>query len=155
MAPELDELRRREAMAEEMGGEEKVRRQHENGRLTVRERIDQLLDTGSWHEIGKIAGVAAYDEHGELVSLRPSNFVMGRGRIDHRPVVVAGDDFTVRGGAADASIWEKQARAEQMANELRMPIVRLIDGTVAVAPSRRWRPPAAPTCPPTRRGTGS
>lgn len=127
--PELDELRRREALAEEMGGEEKVRRQHDNGRLTVRERIDQLLDPGSFHETGKIAGVATYDDEGALVSLRPSNFVMGRGRIDGRPVVVGGDDFTVRGGAADASIWEKQSRSEQMANELRMPIIRLIDGT--------------------------
>lgn len=127
--PELDELRRREAMAEEMGGEEKVRRQHDNGRLTVRERIDQLLDPGSFHEVGKIAGVAEYDDDGTLMSLRPSNFVMGRGRVEGRPVVVGGDDFTVRGGAADASIWEKQSRAEQMANELRMPIIRLVDGT--------------------------
>ena len=54
---------------------------------------------------------------------------MGRGRIDGRPVVVGGDDFTVRGGAADASICQKQVHAEQMANELRLPIVRLVDGT--------------------------
>ena len=54
---------------------------------------------------------------------------MGFARIDGRRVVVGGDDFTVRGGAADASIGGKQVYAEKMARELRMPIVRLVDGT--------------------------
>ena len=113
-----------------MGGPEKVARHKAAGRLTVRERIDALLDPGSFHEIGMLAGRAAYDSEGsELVDFSPTNFVMGRGRIDGRPVVVGGDDFTVRGGAADASIWQKQAMSEQMANELRLPIVRLIDGS--------------------------
>ena len=111
-----------------MGGPEKVARQHAAGRLTVRERIDALLDPGSFHEIGALAGKATY-ESGELTELRPTNFVMGRGRIDGCPVVVGGDDFTVRGGAADASIFQKQVHAEQMARELRIPIVRLVDGT--------------------------
>src|SRR5437899_1879637 len=62
-------------------------------------------------------------------SFTPANFVMGRARIEGRPVVVGGDDFTVRGGAADASIFQKQVHAEQMANELRLPIVRLVDGS--------------------------
>ena len=50
--PELDELRRREALAREMGGADKVKRQHEGGRLTVRERIDRLADKDSFREIG-------------------------------------------------------------------------------------------------------
>ena len=54
---------------------------------------------------------------------------MGRGRIDGRPVVVGGDDFTVRGGAADASIFQKQVHAERMAHDLGLPIVRLVDGS--------------------------
>lgn len=127
--PEIDELRRREEFARKMGGPEKVKRQHDGGKLTVRERIDRLLDPGSFREIGAIAGKAEYDADGNLVSLSPSNFVCGRGRIDGRPVVVGGDDFTVRGGAADASIWEKQEISEQMAHDVRLPIVRLIDGT--------------------------
>jgi acetyl-CoA carboxylase carboxyltransferase component len=126
--PEVAELRRREALAHRMGGVEKVQRQHDNGKLTVRERIDALLDPGTFHEIGAIAGTATY-EGGELVDLVATNFVMGRGRVDGRAVVVGGDDFTVRGGAADASIWQKQVHAERMANELRLPIVRLVDGT--------------------------
>ncbi|MBT3248953.1 MAG: methylmalonyl-CoA carboxyltransferase [Actinobacteria bacterium] len=128
-APELEELRAREALAEQMGGQEKVDRQHDRGKKDVRQRIDLLLDEGSFHEIGKIAGRPTYDADGQLVDLQPANFIFGRGRIDKRPVVVAGDDFTVRGGAADASIPAKQVAAEQMAGELRLPIVRLIDGT--------------------------
>ncbi|MEE3275641.1 MAG: carboxyl transferase domain-containing protein, partial [Actinomycetota bacterium] len=112
-----------------MGGEEKVRRQHERGKLDVRQRIDALLDDGSFHEIGKIAGTPTYDDEGNLADLRAANFVFGRGQIDGRTVVVAADDFTVRGGAADASIITKQIAAEQMALELRLPLVRLIDGT--------------------------
>src|SRR5437588_2287654 len=125
---EVEELRRREELAKRMGGEEKVARQHAAGRLTVRERIDALLDPGSFHEVGAIAGRAEYSS-GELTEFRPANFVMGRGRVDGRTVVVAGDDFTVRGGAADASIFQKQVFAEQMANELRLPLIRLVDGT--------------------------
>src|SRR5215204_2178606 len=56
--PELDDLARREAFAREMGGVDKVKRQHDQGRLTVRERIDGLVDAKSFHEIGAISGVA-------------------------------------------------------------------------------------------------
>jgi acetyl-CoA carboxylase carboxyltransferase component len=127
-SPEVEELRRREAMAREMGGIDKVARQHAAGRLTVRERIDALLDAGSFHEVGALAGRATY-EGTELTEFRAANFVMGRGRIDGRAVVVGGDDFTVRGGAADASIFAKQVHAERMAHDLRLPLVRLVDGT--------------------------
>lgn len=127
--PELDELRRREAMAREGGGADKTARQHTAGRLTVRERIDKLVDDGSFHEIGAIAGAAQYDEDGELVRLTPSNNVMGRARIDGRRIVVSGDDFTVRGGSADATIPEKNILAERMAAELRLPIIRIIEGS--------------------------
>ncbi len=127
--PELDELARREAMADEMGGAEKVARQHERGKLDIRQRIEKLVDPDSFHEIGKTSGAATYDENGDLVTFSPANFVFGRAMIDQRPVVIAGDDFTVRGGAADASIAEKQIAAEAMAGELGLPIVRLLDGT--------------------------
>ena len=59
--PELDELARREAFAREMGGVEKVKRQRDQGRLTVRERIDGLIDAKSFHEIGAISGSAEYE----------------------------------------------------------------------------------------------
>lgn len=127
--PEIDELRRRQALAARMGGPDKVKRQHDGGKLTVRERIDALLDPGSFREIGSVAGRGTYDDDGNLVDFNASNTIVGRGRIDGRPIVLQGDDFTVRGGAADAAIWAKSTMAEQMANELRLPMIRLVDGT--------------------------
>src|SRR5271166_2880405 len=106
-----------------------VQRQHTAGRLTVRERIHHLLDPGSFHEAGALAGNAQYDAHGNLTGFTPSNFVVGTGRIDGRPVVVGGDDFTVRGGAADARVGDKMGHGEKVARGMRMPIVRLVDGT--------------------------
>ena len=126
---DIEELSKREKLAEEMGGKEKLKRQRDNNRLNVRERINLLFDKDTFHEIGKIAGKAEYNEKGELVNFTPSNFVMGRGNINGRKVVVGGDDFTVRGGAADAAIAQKQIMAEQFANEYRLPLVRLIEGT--------------------------
>jgi acetyl-CoA carboxylase carboxyltransferase component len=127
--PELDELARREAFAREMGGVDKVKRQHDQGRLTVRERIDKLIDKGSFHEIGAVSGIGEYDSSGELQKLTPANCVFGRARVDGRTVVVVGDDFTVRGGSADASISAKPLMAEEMAHDFRLPIIRIIEGS--------------------------
>jgi acetyl-CoA carboxylase carboxyltransferase component len=126
---EIDEIRRREELARLMGGSANVERTHTAGRLTVRERIDRLLDPGTFHESGALAGQTKYDAQGILTSFTPSNFVAGTGRIEGRPVVVGGDDFTVRGGAADASVGNKMGHAEKLARGMRMPMVRLVDGT--------------------------
>ena len=126
---DLEELRRRSALAEKMGGEEKLARQHARGKLDARERLKRLLDKNSFREIGKIAGRGAYDDKGELTDFSPSNFIFGRGRINGSPVVASADDFTVRGGAADAAIHRKFGQAEQMAHELKLPLIRMIDGT--------------------------
>jgi acetyl-CoA carboxylase carboxyltransferase component len=125
----LDELERRKSLAREMGGPGKVKRQHDNGKLTVRERIERLLDAGSFREIGSLAGTGEYDEHGELINFTPANQVIGRGTLDGRPVAIYGDDFTVRGGAADGANKEKILYPEHMANGLRIPLIRLVDGT--------------------------
>ena len=127
--PELDELKRRETFAEQLGGPQRVKRQHDGGRLTIRERIEKLADAGTFREIGKIAGIASYDDQNNLEHLTPSNFVFGRAQLDGRPVVIGGDDFTVRGGSADATIKEKNLLSEQMANQLRLPLVRLVEGS--------------------------
>lgn len=127
--PEILEIQRRTELAKGMGGAANIQRQHDGGKLTVRERIDRLVDAGSFAETGVLAGKAEYDDEGNLTSFLPANFVAGFARIDGRRVVVGGDDFTVRGGAADAAIAGKQVYAEKMARELRIPIVRLVDGT--------------------------
>src|SRR5262249_61283406 len=95
---EMDELRRREAMAEELGGPERVKRQHAGGRMTIRERIAKLVDPGTFHEVGKIAGKATYDATNDLETFTPSNFVFGRAKGDGRPVVVGRGRIPRRGG---------------------------------------------------------
>ena len=126
---EIDELKHREELAQEMGGEERIQRQHDNGRLTVRERIEKLVDKDSFHEIGALAGKAEYDTEGNLQNFTPSNFVLGTADINGRRVVLGGDDFTVRGGAADAKVGDKSGYGEQYALEMRLPLVRLVDGS--------------------------
>lgn len=126
---EIERIEARREAAAEMGGADKVAIQHAKGKLTVLERIDQLLDAGTFREIGSLAGVGRCANDGELQQFTPANLRFGWGRIDGRSVVVSGDDFTVRGGAADAAIHEKLVQAEQMANEFKMPIVRLLDGS--------------------------
>ncbi|MEC9346856.1 MAG: carboxyl transferase domain-containing protein [Pseudomonadota bacterium] len=128
-SPELDELRLRHSMTKGMGGPDKVARQHAGGRKTVRERVEGVLDPGSFHEIGGLVGKGQYDENGKLVHLMPNNSVMGRGTVNGRTVVIAGDDFTVRGGSADATNKAKSLYPEQMARELRVPIIRMIEGS--------------------------
>lgn len=125
----LEQKARREVYAEAMGGEEKVSRQKARGKLTARERLDRIVDDGSFREIGKLAGSGEYDDEGKFLKSSPSNFIFGQGAIGGRPVVASADDFTVRGGASDAAIYRKFIHAEKMAAEFGMPIVRMIDGT--------------------------
>ena len=126
--PEVDELKRRIEMSKAMGGPENVARQHANGRLTVRERITRLIDPDTFHEVGALTGKPTY-EGDRLTDITPSNFVLGTARIEGRRVIVGGDDFTVRGGAADGVVGYKAGYGELMARELRLPIVRLVDGS--------------------------
>ncbi len=125
---EIDELAHRKALAAQMGGAERVARQKAAGKLTVRERFDLFCDPGTFSEIGAVAGVGTYDADGNLVGFTPSNVVAGVAEVDGRPVVVSGDDFTVRGGSAEATIPAKRDFAEQIAIELGLPHVRLVDG---------------------------
>nr|WP_298930590.1 carboxyl transferase domain-containing protein [uncultured Erythrobacter sp.] len=126
---ELEELRHREALAEQMGGADKVARQHGRGKMDARARLAALCDEGSFREIGKIAGKGHYDENGDLTGVTPAPFLFGKATVNGRPIVATADDFTIRGGAADAGIKRKMVQAEQMAHELKLPIVKMIDGT--------------------------
>lgn len=126
--PEIDELKRRNKMAEKMGGQTGIDIQHERGKLTIRERIDLLADPGSFREIGQLAGAATYDGD-KLVDVRPSNMVIGQCHVNGRKVVLNGGDFTVRGGSADGSIGNKGGHAQRMALDWRIPYIRLLDAT--------------------------
>jgi acetyl-CoA carboxylase carboxyltransferase component len=126
---EVAELRRRQAMVAEMGGKDRVERQHQAGRLTVRERVDRMLDPGSFREVGSVSGFAEYDADQTLKAFHASNCVVGRGTVDGRPVMIAGDDFTLRGGSAEAAIWPKLRMSETLATEFRLPLIRMIEGS--------------------------
>ena len=85
---EISEIRLREKLAKQQGGSEAVKLQHDKGRLTLRERIDILLDDNSFEEMGKIAGGSEVDDKGKLESLTPANFILGFGKINERNVDV-------------------------------------------------------------------
>lgn len=127
--PEVDEIAKRGKLAEAMGGAEKLKKQKAGGKLNARQRIAGLVDKGSFRELGKLGGVATYDDKGVLTDFLPSNMIVGRAKIDQRPVVVQSDDFTVRGGAADAAIHAKLVQSEKLAGEYHMPLIRMIEGT--------------------------
>ncbi|MGD8564323.1 MAG: carboxyl transferase domain-containing protein [Desulfarculaceae bacterium] len=124
---EVDEITRRKALAQRMGGPENVSRHHRAGRLTARERIDLLVDEGSFREYGALAGQAVYDEQNNLVGFTPANVVIGSARLNGRRVVVSAEDFTVRGGSSEATRSEKWIWAETLALEMGQPLIRLVD----------------------------
>jgi len=106
-----------------------VVRQRSRGKLTCRERIGLLLDEGTFREVGSVAGFASYDEAGKVTDFTPANMVGGWGKIDGRPAVVCADDFTSRGGHADGAIAAKSGYLDRLALELRIPSIRLLDGS--------------------------
>ncbi len=125
---EAEEIRRRRELALAHGGETAVTRQHQKGRLTIRERIDLLLDEGSFEEVGPAAGSGVRDEHGELVGFDPANFILGFGRVNGQRVVVGGEDFTVRGGSPSPAGLRKSVYTEELALQYKIPLVRLHEG---------------------------
>jgi acetyl-CoA carboxylase carboxyltransferase component len=149
--PEVDEIERRRALAQQHGGEKAVARHHQRGRLTVRERIDALVDIESFREHGRIAGDAETDEGGGLKSFTPANVVVGTARVDGRPVVVCGDDFTLRGAAYSPTGLKKGLYADELAIRRRVPLVRLLEAggaSVAGASGTRGRSGYDFTAPP-------
>ncbi|WP_245409837.1 acyl-CoA carboxylase subunit beta [Pararhizobium haloflavum] len=124
---EMKELAFRRDKAMAMGGEEAIAFQHDRGKNTIRERLDDLLDAGTFRELGTLAGKGSYGDDGRLVDFTPSNAVIGTGRVDRRKVVVSGDDFTIRAGSSEATVSDKWVYAERLAHEYRMPLVRLVD----------------------------
>jgi len=132
--PELEELAEKRELSKRMGGTEGIDRQHAQGRLTVRERLEVLLDPDSFQEVGTMNGVARYDENDRLVTFRPDSSVRGYGLIDGRKVILQGGDFTIRGGASDGSvnaagIAGKGRDITSFAADLGVPMIRLLDSS--------------------------
>ena len=126
---EVEEIEKRKKLAYELGGKENIIRQHNSGKMTVRERIDLLLDPGSFKETGVMAGAATYiNNNQDLETLTPCPVVIGKGKINGRRVIVQGDDFTIRGASVGRLFKAKLAYNGKMAHEMRLPLVRLLDG---------------------------
>jgi len=127
--PEVEEIRRRQELAEQMGGPEEVERQRRRGKLTVRERIALLADPGTFRQFGAFKGRAEYDENGDLKSFTPAGQVDGMCLVNGRKVVIMAGDFTVRGGSSDGhhgGLGQELSAAER-ALAWHLPYVRLLD----------------------------
>lgn len=125
---EVEGIEARQRAAQELGGAEAIERQHSLGRLTVRERLAGFVDAGSVREIGPIAGHSDLDEEGNLLSFTAANYVLALARSEGRPVAVAGEDFTQRGGSPTPAGLRKSVYAEQLAIDYRVPLVRFLEG---------------------------
>ncbi|KAF1850132.1 propionyl-CoA carboxylase-like protein [Cucurbitaria berberidis CBS 394.84] len=108
-------------------------RQKQAGKLWVRERVDQLLDPGSFQEVGSVSGTVKWKQLGpvkeEPVEYVPSNNVQGFGRLRGRKIVFTADDFSIRAGHADGALMDKTVYMEKLAIALKLPIVKLVDGS--------------------------
>src|SRR6188474_2839167 len=123
-AKDLAELER---LAELGGGAERLRRQHEAGKLTARERIDQLFDPGSFEEVDKLVTHRCRD-FGIGDELIPGDGVVaGHGRVDGRPVYAFAQDFTVFGGSLSETNAAKITKVMDLAMKMGAPLVGLND----------------------------
>src|SRR5581483_6875556 len=124
--PLVDDLRARASRALQMGGEDKVARQRSLGKLPVRERLDLLLDSGSFVEYGLLADHMdpALADRGSLAA---DGVVTGIGAIDGRRVAVIAYDFTVMAGSMGNVGEQKTARIRELVLRQRIPLVYLLD----------------------------
>ena len=130
MREKVEELERRRAAARRMGGEARLLRQKERGKLTARARIDLLIDPGTFHEIGLLATHLGKLDPAEKPS--PADGVIcGSGLVEGRPVCVASYDFTVHGGSIGPVGERKVSRLRELALRERVPMVWLIDSAGA------------------------
>lgn len=137
----LAELRKRQDSATAMGGEERIARQHQRGRLTARERVAALADPGSFREYGALAG----GQHpGGRPAVPADGLVAGTLRIDGRTGVILAEDFTVQGGSIGHPNAAKRARLVRLALEQGYPLLVLLDGAGERASNQDERYPHAP-----------
>ncbi|KAK9772467.1 hypothetical protein SCAR479_10840 [Seiridium cardinale] len=124
-------------------------RQKQAGKLWVRERVEQMFDRGSVREIGSVSGTVAWrvksasanngdgevgvnkrgERQEEPESFVPSNNVQGVALLGARKVCFTADDYSLRAGHADGALWEKTMYMEKLCLHLRLPMVKLVDGS--------------------------
>ena len=113
----LEDFERRQQLARAMGGADKLAARRAEGRLDARGRIGELLDAGSFTEIGTLAGPVPADA-----------LVAGVGAIGNRPVAVGAEDFTTMGGSIGPAATRKRWRIADIARRERIPLVMLLEG---------------------------
>ena len=112
---EIEEIDKRRTLAKQQGGAEAIKKHHLKGKLTARERIDAILDTNTFKELGAIAGSADIDENGVTKSYDPANYIVGMGKVNKKNVAIGVEDFTVKGGSPNTSGLRKSIYAEHLA----------------------------------------
>ena len=123
----FEELRRRHAEAELGGGEDRIRRQHKAGKKTARERLELLLDPGSFLEVDKFVVHQSHDFGMELQQVPGDGVVTGSGRIHGRTVFVFAQDFTVFGGSLSEAYARKICKVMDLAMKTGAPVIGLND----------------------------
>jgi propionyl-CoA carboxylase beta chain len=123
----LEEVRRRHARAEEGGGAERKERQHREGKLSARERIELLLDEGTFEELDKLVRHRCYNFGMEENLIDGDGFVTGHGLIHSRQVFVFAQDFTVFGGSLSEANAQKIVKIMDLALKTGAPIIGLND----------------------------
>jgi 3-methylcrotonyl-CoA carboxylase beta subunit len=125
-----DELKERLARVREGGGDKYRKRQEEQGKLFVRERIERLLDPGSpFLELSALAATGLYENEGPGAGI-----VTGIGRVSDREVMIVANDATVKGGSYFPMTVKKHLRAQQIAEENHLPCLYLVDSGGAFLP---------------------
>lgn len=125
---DVSEIEQRRLLAKQQGGPEAIKIHHAKGRLTIRERIEGVVEKGSFEEHGEGAGFAEFDADGEIKSFHPANYVIGFGKVNGRRIVIGGEDFTLKGGSPNAAGLRKSVYAEELAVQFKVPLIRLLEG---------------------------
>jgi propionyl-CoA carboxylase beta chain len=123
----LDTMHRRYAAARKGGGDERVAKQHAAGKLTARERIETLLDPGSFEELDALVVHRSNDFGMDAQRVPGDGVVTGHGRIDGRPVFVFSQDFTVFGGSLSETFAAKICKVMDLAMKAGCPVIGLND----------------------------
>jgi len=131
MEESIEELRRLREEAREGGGEDRIEKQHEKGKLTARERIDYFLDDGTFTEFDQLRTHDCHNFDMEDRQVLGDGVVTGYGEVDGRTVFVFAHDFTVFGGSLGEVFAEKVTKVMDRAMETGAPIVGLNDSAGA------------------------
>jgi methylmalonyl-CoA decarboxylase subunit alpha len=129
MKEEIEKLQKSEGMAQAGGGQKKIDDQHAKGKLTARERIDRLVDPGSFFETAMLAQHQCTDFGMEKNRPWGDGVISGYGRVDGRLLFIYAQDFTVLGGSVGQIHSQKIVSTIQMARKAKAPIVALIDSS--------------------------